>query len=181
MTIVIAGPHGVGKTTVGTALAARLGCPFHEELGYLLARTCRPAGCTAEAAQEGLDRAIFEAELARDEAWNPTQARVVETWHVGNLAYARERSPSVAAEYLPRVCAAVARLRPVLLVLDAADSVLRARQHEPGASAFFAAVGRSCAPIGRELGLRSVVPVFTDVLSEDQAVTRLLHTLETIR
>lgn len=181
MTIVIAGPHGVGKTTIGSALAARLGCPFHEELGYLLARACRPPGCTAEAAQEGLDRAIFEAELARDEAWDPARRRVVETWHVGNLAYARGRSPAVAAEYLPRVCAAVARLRPVLLVLDAADSVLRTRQHEPGASAFFAAVGRSCTPIGRELGVRAGSPLHTDHLSESEVVDRLLRTLETIR
>lgn len=178
MNIVIAGPHGAGKTTVGRALAARLGCPFHEELGYALARACRPAGSTAEARQDRLDRAIFEAELARDEAWDAERPRVVETWHVGNLAYARGRSPAVAAEYLPAVRASVARLRPVLVPLDAADEVLAARQHEPGSAAFFAAVGRSCARVGLELGLPTLLPSLTDRLSVEGLVERLLRTLQ---
>ncbi len=37
MMIILIGPHGVGKTSLGRALSARLEIPFHHELGRELA------------------------------------------------------------------------------------------------------------------------------------------------
>lgn len=147
MTIAIVGPHGVGKTTLGEALASALGCPFHAELGRGLAEARR---CLPQAKQPAFDIAVLEHELARDRAWETcgAQLRVVETWHIGNLAYALARSPAVGARYdrvrwSPAVC----------IAMDCADDVLDARQSEPGCPAFFRSVGRSAPCVAQKHGV----------------------------
>ena len=164
-TLVLIGPHGAGKTTLGRALAARLRLPFHAELGFELARDAgwRPVGATA--ADTGSDTAaafdqeLFARELARDLAWPRAHPRIVETWHPGNLAYAARRSPGVAAAWLPALVRACRRSRVLVLPLTAPRPVLARRQHEPGDLDFFLDVGASASAWARELGLPCLPPL----------------------
>ena len=154
MNIIVVGPHGAGKTSVGQALAKRLGVPFHAEIGRELAEDpqWRPAGHTAADRQLAFDDEVMRRELARDANWPAAQPRVVETWHPGNLAYALRRSPDRLAAWWPQLLAAAHR--PTLaLVLDAPDAVLRARQTEPGDGTFFSTVGRQAPDCCRLLGI----------------------------
>jgi hypothetical protein len=155
LTIALVGGHGAGKSTVGAALAAALGVPFHDEIGRRLA-TDRPPGQTAEHPQQAFDEAVFSAELARDAAWR-SGVRVVETWHPGNLAYAARRSPAVVARNLP-----LALGPAVVIPIHASPAVAAARQNEPGDPTFFREVGEAAEAWARALGLRVLDPVRND-------------------
>lgn len=181
--IVLVGAHGAGKTTLGRILAERLGVPFHAELGRELAQdpAWRPAGVTAEDAAEAFDTELFARELARDLAWQAdpeaSDLRVVETWHLGNLAYAEERSPETArawAQTLWEHC----RAQQVVVVWVAVDSdVLQVRQSEEGDGGFFWMVGFRAQTIAREMGLPVVWAINNGDLSPDQVVDVLLAEL----
>lgn len=161
LTLVMMGPHASGKTTLGRLLAVRLGLPFHEELGEVLARDprWRPPGRTAAHAQPRFDDALFQAELVRDAAAGP---RVVESWHPGNLGYATSRSPEVVARHLPRVRQAVGACRAWAVVLGASETTLRRRQHEPGDPAFFLGVAGEARAWLSRLGVPELAVVNTD-------------------
>lgn len=153
--LVLIGPHGAGKSTLGRALAVRLGLPFHPELGMELAAdpAWRPPGATAADAAAAFDQELFARELARDLAWAGQGPRIVETWHPGNLAYAARRSPRVAAAWLPALARASRRRDVLVLPLTAPRRVLERRQHEPGDLGFFLEVGDAALGWARGLGL----------------------------
>lgn len=165
MIIALIGAHGAGKSTLGRALAATLGVPFDHEIGDALGRdpAWRPPDGTAVEPQAAFDAEVFRRECARDAA-RGRSPRVVESWHPGNLAYARRRSPAVAAAALRAVRTTLGDVGPVIVVpVFAPAEVLRARQHEPGDPAFFAAVGREALGCARELGLRCLPAVDTSL------------------
>lgn len=169
LTIALVGGHGAGKSTVGAALAQRLGVPFHDEIGRRLA-AARPPDRTAEDPQEAFDAAVFGEELARDAAWTEG-VRVVETWHPGNLAYAARRSPAVAARHLP-----LALGPAVVLPIHVSPGVAAARQNEPGAFEFFREVGEAAEAWAHALGLPVLSPIHNDgplALSVTTALARL--------
>lgn len=178
LTIALVGAHGAGKTTVGRALAAALGVPYHEEVGRRLAAERRPVDQTAEDPQDAFDEAIFSEESARDARWT-TGVRVVETWHPGNLAYAARRSPAVVARHLDPLH----HLGPaVILPITVPPAIAHARQNEPGDPAFFRAVGEDAVVWARALGLPVLPPIVNDGpldLSVRRALARLVHVLPT--
>ncbi|MBX3249968.1 MAG: AAA family ATPase [Myxococcales bacterium] len=165
-TIVLVGPHGAGKTTLGEALGSLTGWTVHDELGRRFAEDprWRPTGASAEHPQPHFDEAVLAAEHHRDRVWssNACKPRIVETWHPGNLAYAEARSPDVARRWLGRLRAAV-NWRAVLVVpVTASPHALAARQSEPGDLEFFARVAIRAQQLAGELGAELLPSVITD-------------------
>lgn len=173
------GPHGAGKSTFGAALAERLGICCLPELGRLHRERALACGRHALTRDPKFDRAVLLAELVRDAAL-PACA-VVETWHPGNLAYARSRSPGVARQLGAAVRAAATALPGVVVVpLTAAPTVLAARCSEPGGTAserlaFFAAVADDALALAHRWGLSVLPTLDTGRLSPDACVDRVLE------
>lgn len=176
MTIVLIGPHGVGKTTLGQLLARRLGVPFHDEIGRRLASDplLRPDGQTALARQEAFDEAVHSAELARDVASPAGETRVVETWHPGNLAFASARSPGFVDRHLPSLRRHVQAYPAGVILLRASPHVLLQRQSEPGPLAFFMQVGQKAEAFAQRLGLPVLAVLETGEASPEVLAARLL-------
>jgi hypothetical protein len=164
MIIVLIGAHGAGKTTLGHALARRMGIPFHDEIGRRLAadQSWRPTGTTAQDPQQTFDERVFGAELERDDAWPGETARIVETWHPGNLAYAERRSPAVPAQFLDQVRSRCRETTPIVVPLLASRAALARRQSEVGDLGFFVQVAERAAAWAARLGLTMLQPVRTD-------------------
>lgn len=175
-TVILIGPHGVGKSTLGPVLADRLGVPFHGELGREMAEdpAWRRAGETAEAAQAAFDQELMTREVARDLSWGGG-GRVIETWHPGNLAFAVRRSPEVAAQWLPTMRLLCGRAGAVVVPLMASAETLRSRQTEPGRLTFFVGVAHVARRWASDLGLRVLPPLFTELGPPEALATVVAH------
>lgn len=189
-TIVLIGPHGAGKTTVGRQIAQALGWRFDDEIGERLRRQALARDPSAHAAlpQSDFDRAVIEEELRRDHEVAAQGPRIVETWHLGNLAYARQRSPDVGWAYQDEIAAAVRRAQaqgPVWVQqLKIDEAALRARQTEPGPpeiAQFFLKVGDEACAVANELGLSVETALDTTRLSREQCVEKLLRLIGQLR
>lgn len=170
-TLVLVGPHGAGKTTLGRLIAAQLGVSFEAELGAELRREAlaRDPSQHAMTSQERFDLEVMRRELSRDAATLAGAARVVETWHPGNLAYAAERSPRAARAYRSALRTHLRGLREVVVVqpLEVSSATALARLSEPGPDpaslvAFFRAVGERACCEARSLGLTVWPALATD-------------------
>lgn len=172
MILVLIGCHGAGKTTLGRALSSRLGWVNHDEIGARLAADphLRDAAATAFDEQEAFDEEVFRQELARDDAWDADQHRIVETWHPGNLAYATARSPRVAERYRLTIQRSIARAPAAAIEVVASREVLAGRRREPGQIERFLEVGRLAAQLATGLGIVRLCRVSTDVQSVEQVV-----------
>lgn len=92
VTVAIFGTHTAGKKTIGERTAQALGWEFQGELGELLRpeHTLTPDGHIMGHGDGGdWDMFVHTAETQRD--LRASRSRVVETWHVGNLAWALQR------------------------------------------------------------------------------------------
>jgi thymidylate kinase len=178
-TIVLVGPHRAGKTTLGKKLADRLGLAFDDEIGARLRAIAQSSDESAHALRR---QVAFDLEVQRQEIERDTRAvapRVVETWHVGNLAYALERNgdsfdPSSARS-------AVLRVRPVLVlpVLARVETVY-ARCSEHGAdrwdmARFFVRVAERAMNLAMAWQLTVAPPIWTDEFTIDAALNALLQ------
>ena len=104
VTVAITGTHCAGKGTIGRKLAELLGWRFDPELGDLLREKVVASGhLTGDGSgsknAKSWDNRVHAAEIARD--LQSFSCRVVETWHIGNLAWAITRAtkhPSFMSE-----------------------------------------------------------------------------------
>lgn len=175
-TLVLVGPHGAGKTTLGRRLATLLGWRRDVEIGEVLRREALAGdgGAHALSSGEEFDLAVTRAELARDAA--SRGPRIVETWHPGNLAYAYLRSPQLAQRLDPllsRSIAGAARFGRILVQpLKIARAAAMARRSEPGPDDivdFFLAVGDRAVAIAERWGLDVAPSIHTDRCTVDEA------------
>jgi hypothetical protein len=92
--VVLLGVHGAGKTTFGLSLPADR-FAFYGEIGAHL-RAAVDFGVTSP--QEDFDQEVMLREVQRDdELLAEPRIPVVETWHIGNLAFALARGSNVTA------------------------------------------------------------------------------------
>jgi predicted ATPase len=182
--LVMVGPHGSGKTTLGRLVAQRLGWRYDCEIGAeLRARELSlRAGSHASRHQPEFDRRVIELEMERDRC--SRDCRIVETWHPGNLAYARLRSPEVAARYEPILKRHVAApgVRAVVQPLAIAGNTALERLTQPGPSPaaitdFFLRVGRAAMEEATAWGLVVLPVLHTDGIGKVSAVDGILERL----
>ncbi len=98
--VVLNGPHGAGKSTIGRSLAVKFAAPYLEEIGGKLRGEVKynSLDSTSE-----FDREVMRRELLRDHQTlrdSSATISIVETWHTGNIAYALKRSPDIALKYI---------------------------------------------------------------------------------
>lgn len=183
--LALVGPHGAGKSTLGGALAARLGWRFDLEIGETHRRRVLAGdpGAHAFVPQPAFDEAVVQAELERDAVWwaEGCPPRVVETWHPGNLAYAAARSPAVANRWGAALKHAAGRAEGVLVVpLDLSLQAARRRRTEPGppdAEQRFVAVGRQARELAACWGLPVAQVIWTEGCGVVETVERVVRLL----
>ena len=102
ITLAIMGTHCSGKRTIGSNVADIMGWRFDPELGDVLRDSdmlVSDGHITGDGSGTGAfgdwDSLVYSEERKRDEQAN--LCRVVETWHVGNLAWALQRNESTVA------------------------------------------------------------------------------------
>lgn len=126
--ICLLGIHTSGKTTIGEKLHS-LGLPYYLEIGNELIRKLKPK--TLEEAML-LDKEIMRREIERDSliVREGVKTAVIETWHVGNIAYAEIRTPSVANEYKSLLNELFNKCSPLFFFLDISDETFRERANK---------------------------------------------------
>ncbi len=99
--VVLNGVHGAGKTTLATLLEQRNNrYQRFPEIGAMLRQE---VGMNALSSDECFDTEVIRRETARDYILLTTQkVPLIETWHIGNLAYVSTRSPQLLASYEER-------------------------------------------------------------------------------
>ena len=127
--ICLLGIHTSGKTTIGEKLHS-LGLPYYLEIGNELIQT---VDFNSPEKVLWFDREIMKRELERDDSFlsNGVNVAVVETWHIGNIAYAEIRTPSVANEYKALLKEQLNKYNPLFFFLDIDEKTFRERANEP--------------------------------------------------
>jgi len=94
---ILLGMHSAGKTTLGHQLAAS-GYSYFDEIGTQIRAISH---CTVTTSCELFEREVMRLEIERDKTvLQATNTPVIETWHIGNIAFAEARGNlSAAARY----------------------------------------------------------------------------------
>ena len=185
--IVLVGPHASGKSTLGHRLAKLLGWSFHSELGLKLRKEALATNSKAHAAHsdESFDRLIFAQEAQRDRL-NLTP-RVIETWHIGNLAYVEHRTPQLRAELLESITPLLLRQSPrtLFIPLSISRETLATRLHEPSSEnkedfiSFLSSVGSRATQLIDELQLQRTPYIHTDHTASETSLLQICRELQT--
>lgn len=127
--LVLAGVHGAGKTTIGSALGLKHQIAFYGEIGWQLRRRVDFA---VTEASEAFDREVMRLELDRDRVIQQCQSiPVVETWHLGNIAFCLSRgSCKVADSYMHAFEMALNRFDPYVCLITIDDDTFLQRVSE---------------------------------------------------
>lgn len=178
-TLILVGPHGVGKTTIGRALSKEFSIPFDEELGKQLASvpSLRPEGISASSYQPAFDRVVTELEILRDRSAPRSAWRIVETWHPGNLAYAHARSPGVVPSILKRIREVTRFSEAVVLPLVASEHTLAQRQTLPEGPLFYSKIAQLSLYWAKRLELSILPEMNVDEAPAEELVWDIADTL----
>ena len=130
---VLLGIHGSGKSALGASLPADK-FAFYPEIGTAL--RIRTTKAVTEF-QELFDERVMEEELERDEQiWIEERRPVVETWHLGNIAFAQARgSHPIVARYRAAFARQLCRFDVDVIKLQLSDQDFAIRVTEKNISA----------------------------------------------
>ena len=127
--IVFNGIHSAGKSDLGKKLEERLaGFRYFGEVGLEL----RMEG-ELEVSDPGLDfdRQILKRESERDaEVLACKEMPVIETWHIGNTAYAMGRTPEVVPLFNERLREMLKAVQPLAIFLEISHDTYQKRKSE---------------------------------------------------
>ena len=128
--IVVNGVHGSGKSTIAQMLVKDQGdrCAFFTEIGGQLRRE---VGYNALQSSETFDDEVMRRELLRDrDLLRCNTTPVVETWHIGNLGYAKVRSPKMVINYFRAFEEQLGLFEPTVVILEIGWETFRQRATE---------------------------------------------------
>mmetsp|Transcript_4547 Transcript_4547/g.10182 ORF Transcript_4547/g.10182 Transcript_4547/m.10182 type:complete len:552 (-) Transcript_4547:48-1703(-) len=144
ITLAVTGTHCSGKRAIGRLLAGFLGWVFEPELGDILRNRDalvadgHKSGDGSGIEDDTWDDRIHREECQRDVADSRSGSRVVETWHIGNLAWTlqRESNSPLESSAILRAHNAIRdemRRRTVVMVhlQSSSDASVRRRRQHP--------------------------------------------------
>lgn len=128
--IVLTGIHGSGKTFLGNKLQLS-GIPFFSEIGKDLRNK---SSDSVNVPQEEFDSKVLECELERDkQILENHEVLSIETWHIGNLAFAKTReSKSVVERYETQLRKYLTQYTILIVKLEIDDETFINRASEKG-------------------------------------------------
>lgn len=131
--VVFNGIHGAGKSTVARLFAERNGgFTYYPEIGGQLRQE---VSYNALQSKEDFDLEVMRRELARDrQLFIDPKIPLVETWHVGNMAYALTRNPHLFPSYQKDLNKQLLLFDPTAILLDIGWDTFRSRATEKIAS-----------------------------------------------
>jgi nicotinamide riboside kinase len=182
--LVFIGPHGAGKTTLAQLVAKKLGWRFDHEIGRMLREKAleKDSNDHALASQEEFDKKVIRSEILRDR--KNVFPRIVETWHPGNFAYAKLRSPDVVKNFERTIKKHIYNLRSQVLMqpLRIFKSTALRRLSEPGPDPvqlvdFFHRVAKEAEELSECWGLRKLPVLYTDEASTKALSEQICHKL----
>lgn len=146
----------MGKTTFCSALE-ELGFEAHFEIGRKLRKR---VDFSFSDKVEWFDQQVLNEEVKRDAQLSSySRPLAVETWHIGNIAFALERSPEVAARYKQLLPEALARFNPRAVLVDVDDLTFEDRASDP-VDSVEGTEGRRKFYVRVNMNLRSLVSEF---------------------
>lgn len=128
--VAVVGRHAVGKSTVCGALE-QAGFDTYPEIGKELRKE---VDFEYMDSVEWFDLEVMKQEQARDAMLRDSFHRkpiAIETWHIGNIAFAAERSPQVASLYKERLREEIEKIEPVAIIVDVENAVFEERATDP--------------------------------------------------
>jgi adenylate kinase family enzyme len=183
-TIVLIGPHGSGKTTIGKMLSKIYEWPFDYEIGKKLRKEIIDINPDyhAMAEQEKFDREVFSLEKKRD--LESSHNRIVETWHPGNCAYAMLRSREVARHIYEEAREHLFQYYGKIIIqpLEINEDTILKRLSESGPnkkdlSEFFLRVYEKSILLASKLNLKLLNPINTSQTSIKDTINRVIYNL----
>jgi len=172
--IVIVGIHGSGKTTLGFSLQTK-GFRYYPEIGTEL-RKIYPENVMQK--QVEFDMAVMKKELERDNAiYNDRHVAAIETWHIGNIAFAEARdSTDVATRYKKKLYTQLEKFHPCVIKLSISDSEFRQRASEKDitkedALSFYRKVESNLNRLLYALDSRRLITILTDQYKDIKTLT----------
>ncbi len=133
--VVLTGMHTSGKTTASRLLSS-IGYLAHGEIGWAHRQAildARDGELLVGQELDGFDRTILGCELLRDEFISSARSlrHSVESWHIGNLAYAAVRSPDVVPALEAAFFDRSLQMKPLVIHLTVNRSNFLARASLP--------------------------------------------------
>lgn len=127
--LIVNGIHGAGKSAIAQLFVKQnKGYAFFPEIGGFLRQQ---VGSNALSSNIGFDREVMSQELLRDREIEACKIMpLIETWHIGNLAYARVRNPQLFSLYCKKLEPRLKRFQPLAILITINWKLFRERSTE---------------------------------------------------